>query len=102
MYLAARGHEVYGLDNYMRRDWVAEVGSQSATPIRRMTERLEAFRDRFGTNLNFRRGDLRDYNFVWNVFRTFEPEAVVHLAEMPSAPYSMMDVNHAVFTRPTT
>ncbi len=99
MYLTARGHEVLGLDNYMRRDWVAEVGSQSATPIRRMTERLEAFRDRFGTNLEFRRGDLRDYNLVWNLFRSFRPEAVVHLGEMPSAPYSMMDVSHAVFTQ---
>lgn len=99
MYLTARGHEVAGLDNYMRRDWVAEVGSQSATPIRRMTERLQAFRDRFGTNLDFRRGDVRDYNFVWNLFRTFRPEAIVHFAEMPSAPYSMMDVNHAVFTQ---
>jgi len=99
MYLTARGHEVAGLDNYMRRDWVAEVGSQSATPIRRMTERLQAFRDRFGTNLDFRRGDIRDYNFVWNLFRTFRPEAIVHFAEMPSAPYSMMDVQHAVFTQ---
>jgi UDP-sulfoquinovose synthase len=99
MYLTARGHDVFGLDNYMRRDWVAEMGSQSATPIRRMTERLDAFRDRFGTNLNFRRGDLREYNFVWNVFRTFQPDVIVHLAEMPSAPYSMMDVDHAVFTQ---
>lgn len=99
MYLTARGHEVAGMDNYMRRDWVAEMGSQSATPIRRMTERLEAFRDCFGTNLDFRRGDLRDYNMVWNLFRSFRPEAVVHLAEMPSAPYSMIDVHHAVFTQ---
>jgi UDP-sulfoquinovose synthase len=99
MYLTARGHDVSGLDSYMRRDWVAEVGSQSATPIRRMTERLDAFRDRFGTTLQFRRGDLRDYNTVWNLFRTFQPEAIVHFAEMPSAPYSMMDVQHAVFTQ---
>jgi UDP-sulfoquinovose synthase len=99
LYLTARGHEVSGLDNYMRRDWVAEVGSQSASPIRRMTERLEAFRDRFDTNLDFRRGDLGDYNFVWNMFRAFHPEAIVHFAEMPSAPYSMIDVQHAVFTQ---
>ncbi len=32
-HLASRGHEVAGIDNYMRRDWVAEVGSQSATPF---------------------------------------------------------------------
>jgi UDP-sulfoquinovose synthase len=99
LYLAARGHEVSGCDLYLRRDWVAEIGSQSATPIRRMTERMEAFRDHFGKNLQFRKGDLRDYHFVLNCFQSFNPEAVVHLGEMPSAPYSMMDVEHATFTQ---
>ena len=66
MYLTARGHEVAGADCYHRRDWVAEMGSQSATPIKRMTERLQAFRENFGTNLQFIRGDLTDYNFLWN------------------------------------
>jgi UDP-sulfoquinovose synthase len=98
MHLAARGHEVAGADCYLRRDWVAEIGSQSATPINRMTDRLQAFRENFSTNLRFIRGNMTDYNFVWNFFRSFEPEAIVHLAEMPSAPYSMIDVHHCVFT----
>ncbi len=97
-YLASRGHEVAGCDLYLRRDWVAEMGSQSATPIRSMTERLHAFRETFGVNLKFIRGDLRDYNFVWNFFRSFTPEAIVHLGEMPSAPYSMIDISHCIFT----
>ena len=97
-HLATRGHEVAGIDNYMRRDWVAEIGSQSATPIRRMTERLDAFRENFSKNLMFFRGDLADSGFVLNVFRHFRPEAIVHLGEMPSAPYSMIDVEHAIFT----
>lgn len=99
VYLAHKGHEVAGIDAYYRRDWVAEMGSQSATPIRRMTERLQAFHDNFGTSLDFRRGDLRRYNLVLNMLRSFEPDAIVHLGEMPSAPYSMMDVEHAVFTQ---
>jgi len=98
LYLAARGHEVSGCDLFLRRDWVAETGTQSATPIRRMTERLEAFRDRFGTNLQFRKGDLQDYDFVLNCLRSFQPEAIVHFGEMPSAPYSMIDAQHAIFT----
>lgn len=97
-HLATRGHHVAGADNYIRRDWVAEMGSQSATPIRRMTERLEAFRENFGQNLLFFRGDLTDTEFVMNIFRHFRPEAVVHLGENPSAPYSMIDVHHAIFT----
>ncbi|MBI3637909.1 MAG: NAD-dependent epimerase/dehydratase family protein [Candidatus Rokubacteria bacterium] len=99
VFLGQRGHEVAGVDGYYRRDWVAEIGSQSATPIRRMTERLHAFHDHFGQSVDFRRGDLRNYNLVLNVFRSFQPEAIVHLGEMPSAPYSMVDVDHAVFTQ---
>ena len=33
------------------------------------------------------------------MFREFQPEAVVHYGEMPSAPYSMKDREHAVFTQ---
>ena len=91
-HLASRGHEVAGIDTYFRRDWVAEMGSRSATPIARMTARLEAFNENLGANLTFRRGDLCDYNVVSNMLRSFQPESIVHLAEMPSAPYSMMDV----------
>ncbi len=97
-HLAKGGHQIAGADNYMRRDWVAEMGSQSATPIRRMTERLEAFRENFGQNLRFFKGDLTDTDFVMNVFKHFRPEAIVHLGENPSAPYSMQDVGHAIFT----
>lgn len=99
VYLGAKGHDVAGADCYLRRDWVAEMGSQSATPIRRMTERLAAYQERFGANLQFRRGNMTDYNFVANCLKTFQPDAIVHLAEMPSAPYSMMDVEHCVFSQ---
>lgn len=99
MYLVKRGHEVAGADNYYRRDWVREIGSQSATPICRMTERLSAFQENFGENLRFLKGDFTDYNFVENFFKHFKPEAIVHLGEMPSAPYSMVDVKHASWTQ---
>ena len=97
-HLASRNHEVSGIDNYSRRDWVAEVGSQSAMPILRMTERLEAFRENFGANLQFQRGNITDYDTVANMLRHHQPDAIVHLAEMPSAPYSMIDAQHAVYT----
>jgi UDP-sulfoquinovose synthase len=82
-----------------RRDWVEEMGSWSATPICSMQERLEAFRDRYKTPLQFWQGDLRDYSFVANIFREFKPDSIVHFGECPSAPYSMIDVNHSVFVQ---
>lgn len=98
-YLTARGHEVAGVDRYLRRQWVTEMNSISAIPIYSMEERLEAFHERFSKPLIFREGDLLDYPFLKAFFAEFQPEAIVHLAEMPSAPYSMMDQQHAVFTQ---
>jgi UDP-sulfoquinovose synthase len=99
LYLAARGHEVAGIDNYARRLWVGQMGSQSAIPIAPMADRLTAYRQHAGQNLRFYRGDLADYSFVLNAYRSFLPEAIVYLGEMPSAPYSMIDVHNAVYTQ---
>jgi len=99
IHLAARGHEVAGIDNYARRGWVGEMGSQSAIPIAPMAARLHAYREHLGQNLRFYKGDLADYNFVLNAYRSFRPEAIVYLGEMPSAPYSMLDVHTALYTQ---
>ncbi len=99
VHLAARGHEVAGIDDYSRRRWVGEMGSQSAIPIAPMAERLHAYRQRLGHNLRFYKGDLTDAAFVLDAYRSFRPEAIVYLGEMPSAPYSMKDVQTAVYTQ---
>lgn len=98
-YLTARGHQVAGADLFLRRRWVAEMNSHSAIPIAAMPERLAAFQENFGQELIFREGDLSNYDFVRDFLVDFQPEAIVHLGEMPSAPYSMVDAHHAVFTQ---
>jgi len=99
MYLASRGHEVGGADLFFRRAWVEEVGSWSAIPIRPIEERLEAFEEAFGKQIAFFEGDLRNSDFVHGCFESFRPEAIVHLGEQPSAPYSMIDLERTTFTQ---
>jgi UDP-sulfoquinovose synthase len=98
-YLTTRGHEIAGTDLFLRRQWVEEVGSQSALPVYAIHERLDAFKKHYGKDLVFRKGSLLDYDFLKAFLADFQPDAIVHLAEMPSAPYSMMDQKHAVFTQ---
>ena len=98
-HLTARGHEVSGADLFLRRRWVQEMGSWSATPIAPMRERLEAFKKRYGKDLIFWEGDLREYGLVEKIFKEFQPDAIVHFGECPSAPYSMIDVQHTVFVQ---
>jgi len=44
-------------------------------------------------------GDVADYDFLASTLKSFQPEAIVHFAEQRSAPYSMIDRKHAVFTQ---
>ena len=90
------GFEVSGLDNYTRRDCLMEKGAHTIIPIERMTERLEAVREVFGKNIYFRRIDLNNESKTRDFIREVKPEAIVHYAEIPSAPYSMVDLEHAV------
>jgi len=94
------GHEVHVVDNYLRRRAHAEAGTDSLTPILPdLPSRVAAWRDVTGLEIGVTEGDLTDWALVERVFREFRPEAIVHYGEMPSAPYSMIDRDHAVFTQ---
>ena len=57
------------------------------------------WKERTGHDIETYTGDVTDYDFLASAIRTIEPEAVVHFAEQRSAPYSMIDRKHAVFTQ---
>ncbi len=99
LHLASQEHRVAGIDCFLRRAWISEVGSHSAIPIYTIEERLQAFKDCFGVELMFRDGNLLDYSFLKAFLAEFQPDTIIHLAEMPSAPYSMIDQAHAAFTQ---
>jgi UDP-sulfoquinovose synthase len=99
MHLSKRGHVVSGVDNFARRANVESIGSHSAIPILDMHERLSAFKRIHGQNLSFFEGDLLDYDFLADVIKQTRPDSIVHLAEQPSAPFSMIDRNHAINTQ---
>ena len=100
MRFARLGHEVQAVDNYLRRHAHAEAGTDSLTPIAAsLPERASAFRGVTGLEIGVSEGDLLDWDVVERIFRDFRPEAIVHYGEMPSAPYSMIDREHAVFTQ---
>lgn len=94
-----QGNEVCGIDNFSRRQSVDEVGSWSATPILPMKKRMELLKKEYGNKITFYQGDLVDDKFTNGVIKNFQPDGVVHLAEQPSAPYSMIDQDHAVYTQ---
>ncbi len=99
LYLSGKGHRVAIADNFSRRQWDFELGVQTLTPIRTLPERLRVWNRVSGKDIESFSGDIADYDFLSAVIRSFEPDAVVHFAEQRSAPYSMIDRQHAVFTQ---
>jgi UDP-sulfoquinovose synthase len=100
MRFSNQGHEVHVADNYLRRHAHAEAGTDSLTPIPPdLHARVAAWKDVTGNEIAVTEGDLTDWEVVHALFAGFTPDAVVHFGEMPSAPYSMKDREHAVFTQ---
>jgi len=100
MHFARRGHEVHAVDNYLRRRAHTEAGTDSLTPIgESLPARARAFQEVTGHEIGVTEGDLMDAEVVERLVRELRPEAIVHYGEMPSAPYSMIDREHAVFTQ---
>jgi len=96
-YLTNRNHIVGGIDAYYRRDQVEELGSQSAIPIAKSIERINAYKEHYGKDLYWIEGDVINWDVTLKVFNEFKPDAIVHLGECPSAPYSMIDQAHATW-----
>jgi UDP-sulfoquinovose synthase len=99
LYLSKQGNEVAIVDNYIRRKWDIDLGVSTLTPLLTLRQRVELWRELTGKTIEVFEGDMRDYNFVAAHIRDFRPEAVVHFAEQRSAPYSMIDREHAAFTQ---
>ena len=100
MRFSKRGHEVHAIDNYLRRRAHKEQGTDSLTPILdSLPARALAWKDVTGLDIGVTEGDICEYEVVERLFRDFEPEAIIHYGEMPSAPYSHKSREHAVFTQ---
>ena len=99
LYLSRRGHRVGVVDNFARRGYDLEMGVESLVPIVSLQQRVRRWKEISGLSIDVFVGDLTDATFVDDTLDTFEPEAVVHFAEQRSAPYSMIDRKHAVYTQ---
>ena len=98
---SAQGHEVAVVDNFSRRRWHREHGTDSLTPIAELDERIEAWREVSGETIRRYVGAVEDGDFLDEVVAETRPEAVIHYGQQPSAPYSMLSRERAVETQHT-
>ena len=111
MYFSIRGHEVTVVDNYFRRNACKELDTGMLYPIPSLTERAKIWHSKTGNEIKVVLGDLSDpelmrrlftgkLKYDWSLNNKFTgiPETVVHYAEQPSAPYSLINHKYADFT----
>jgi UDP-sulfoquinovose synthase len=99
LHLSDAGHQVAVADNFARRGYDFEMGVDSLTPIESLQSRVAAWRALTGQEISLYVGDLCDPEFTHGMVADFAPGAIVHFAEQRSAPYSMADRKHAVYTQ---
>lgn len=99
LHLSNRGHDIAILDSLVRRHWDAELCIETLTPIAPIQYRLQRWRDLTGKTIDLFIGDICNYEFLKSSMLAFQPDAVVHFGEQRSAPFSMIDREHAVLTQ---
>lgn len=111
MYFSNRGYEVTVVDNYFRRNSCEELDVGMLYPLPTLTERASIWYKHTGREIKVVIGDLSEAEFMRSLFTgTFEyswavnpaftgiPESVIHYAEQPSAPYSLINYKYANLT----
>jgi len=99
LHLSRSGYRVVAVDNLVRRRWDAECGTSSLVPIRSMPARVRAWQDTGGAEIEWRRLDVCNAPALSELIRETRPAAVVHFGEQRSAPFSMIDREHAAMTQ---
>lgn len=98
MHLSSHGHDVTVVDNYLRRRLMADVGVVPLFDVPDLNERAKRWQAQSGKEIRVYIGDLNDWDTVARIFEETHPESIVHYAEQPSAPYSMMGRREGMVT----
>ena len=98
MHLSAKGNDVVVVDNYLRRRLCREVKVGPLVEVPELDKRCAIWEDLTGIKIPFFIGDLTGWEFIEKIFSAFIPEAIVHYAEQPAAPYSMLSRKAATLT----
>ncbi|CAL1390006.1 unnamed protein product [Linum trigynum] len=99
LHLSNKGYEVAIVDSLVRRLFDHQLGLDSLTPIASIHNRIRRWKSLTGKTIELHIGDICDFEFLEEAFRSFQPDAAVHFGEQRSAPYSMIDRSRAIFTQ---
>lgn len=111
MYFSARHYQVTVVDNYFRRNSCTELDTGMLYPVPTLVDRAKIWNEKTGHEIKVVIADLAQpdamrqlfdgrVRYQWAQDHAYSgiPDTVIHYAEQPSAPYSVMDHRHADIT----
>lgn len=111
MHFSKLDNKVTVVDNYFRRNTCTELDVGMLYPVPTLQERARIWHEKTGKEIKVVIGDLTDpevmrsffngsidYNWALDHDFTGIPDTVVHYAEQPSAPYSLINYKYANIT----
>lgn len=99
LHLSAAGYDVTIVDNLSRRNIDNELEVTSLTPIRHMSQRINAWKRLTGKQIEFYSFDVSEhYHRLYTLILETKPDVIVHFAEQRAAPYSMKSSGHKRYT----
>lgn len=99
LHFSERKNDVLIIDNLVRRKYDEECKTSPLFKIPSIRKRIKEWKKISGRDITFANLDITDFDKFSRVFKNFKPDVIVHFAEQRSAPYSMIDRNHAVYTQ---
>jgi UDP-sulfoquinovose synthase len=99
MRFSGKGNDVAVVDDFSRRRWHEEAGTDSLTPIASLDDRIAAWKEVSGKTIEQYVGDVAENTFIADVVREYRPDTIIHYGEQPSAPWSMKNVDNCVVTQ---
>jgi UDP-sulfoquinovose synthase len=99
LHLSTLGYDVAILDNLIRRHWDATHRIETLTPIAPIDRRIAAWQRLTGRTIELFIADVADYAQLAPAIEAYAPDTIVHFGEQRSAPFSMIDREHAVMTQ---
>jgi len=99
IHFANTGHEVFAVDNLSKRKIELEYGVEPLKRIKPFNERVKIWNANQNNKIKYLVADLLNYKVLYQIIENFRPDAIIHYAEQPSAPYSMASREKAVFTQ---
>ena len=85
--LSFKNHELLLIDNFTKKKLLAEYNRQPLVKSKSINSRIKNLNNK---KVTFKNIDCSDYAKFSKAFKAFMPDAVIHYAELPSAPYSML------------